>query len=1236
MKRIVQSLSLTVVGLSFFALMLMVQHVEHEPTAADPLAAELHALSPPAAGQPGGAMEIDLAADDTTLKQLTPREQEDQYRDWLLYAAVTSLNRPADQVSRIFFDLPAIRHGYLKPIGAFEYGLVRSRDVGDGEIVALLPSDRTPAQRRDDLAAIADQHRKNVGGAFKRLLVFDYALDVEHSHARIVRAQDVDYAALFSPAYGYVERTLVSMKDLQAFVGEVDDLTFVHKEEEGKGLRAGGRKLAQPMRTIGVEHIATVWQAQRKIQASLAAWDSYTSAQEKAFKARWSERTYRTEVERDVLESQMKQDRMIVQDQVMAEQRRRKLVKGVGFSLDPSFDFNGLRITFERIWPRLEPMISHRDALPSPEAVSRGLEDKNPVPFFQLLGELERADEILPAQVLTKIKYDNAFQAARYDGDLQGTEVGMVLFYTDLIAKLWTLDYADSSPARRAIRGFVDDPMVKTSLAYAEENKSLPSSRLWFGPATTGYQLADEGKTICFGRIATRIFSAGSNPEKPNAETQTSAFLAASIDWWNDHYEEVAVYEQEYLRLNQIMKWSALLAWLSGTQDLQRLQFLQDVPVDRSHVFTSWVKRHPELKYTQWQSVGFYGAGYKGATTEAMPMLRGLVTSGGVSLADETLARQAALSKNVEELVRRSHVDYALVDGRARLTTLDESVFSFERAGARAAEVVAKAKPGLRLRATGAQLAETEVRSVVSVERAGAVNVQVKVAGEPLGSLQLERVANGFDVGWFARDVDRAQLLALKLSKATKPDATLLREPTVESVIKFGGDASYAVKLRGSPRWIRFEPEGKPRVDLDPEWQLRAAGPQDSALRVMQAKVMEEETLLHSLGDGHMLVDVDTSGKTMLRWSREAPGPAVPKLQIETPNGPGQAWLDGSGAMHVSAKTPGELLPLARALRHEDMASLRAAASTGEKSLKLTGADGHSPLAQALDKQDFRAAAQQIAQDPVSARQTLQRQLAREIKGNEEILREQGLAEALHDLDALIAKHGAQPELTLRRGLLQLQRGNVNDAVAMAQTKAPRGLSDRAAFFDEINARRRLGASYDESLSRYAQFVDGRERLLREGGELGEFTPHARDGHFDFDITLKTLKQEAVGAADVRRNPLVYYEDSASLNRVDWAAPLDQTLGHMISGQMGRVIRLPAGGVANYRPAAIWSPDHLVKFKAARPLQHHYALSQTSRINMPPCDLDPQTGSCRRWQQEDTGAGDSAPPQEVYLVYASR
>src|SRR5262249_23548485 len=148
------------------------------------------------------------------------------------------------------------------------------------------------------------------------------------------------------------------------------------------------------------------------------------------------------------------------------------------------------------------------------------------------------------------------FQHARYDGSLAGTEDGMVLFYTDLMAKLWALDYFGRAPEEQ-VRGFV--PLLKVSVSpiYEREGIELSGTRLWFGPRDSGFSKLKDG--LAFSRVATRVYAASSNTLQPGKEAEANAASARFLGWWNDHYAQVADYEPQYKRLNEIMKWSAIL-----------------------------------------------------------------------------------------------------------------------------------------------------------------------------------------------------------------------------------------------------------------------------------------------------------------------------------------------------------------------------------------------------------------------------------------------------------------------------------------------------------------------------------------------------------------------------------------------------------------------------------------------------------------------------------------------------
>ena len=112
------------------------------------------------------------------------------------------------------------------------------------------------------------------------------------------------------------------------------------------------------------------------------------------------------------------------------------------------------------------------------------LEDGAILPFLLLKEELSKSKDKEDAVLRTALEFldsQHRAQCARYDGPLSGTRVGMVLFYTDLLAKLWaSVDYYGEAPTE-AVLGFLSAPRVKPKLEpeYWEESWRLPSTRLW-------------------------------------------------------------------------------------------------------------------------------------------------------------------------------------------------------------------------------------------------------------------------------------------------------------------------------------------------------------------------------------------------------------------------------------------------------------------------------------------------------------------------------------------------------------------------------------------------------------------------------------------------------------------------------------------------------------------------------------------------------------------------------------
>ena len=131
----------------------------------------------------GETMFVDLRADEENLQLLTKRQQEDQFRDWLVFTVASDCSFSTQEINQMLYDLSPVRQGYMKPVTNFEYGDTRSFYAGNGNVVALLPKDSSQTERQDDLAHIADKHRKDIGKKSETFILFEYELDLKKKYA---------------------------------------------------------------------------------------------------------------------------------------------------------------------------------------------------------------------------------------------------------------------------------------------------------------------------------------------------------------------------------------------------------------------------------------------------------------------------------------------------------------------------------------------------------------------------------------------------------------------------------------------------------------------------------------------------------------------------------------------------------------------------------------------------------------------------------------------------------------------------------------------------------------------------------------------------------------------------------------------------------------------------------------------------------------------------------------------
>ena len=525
-----------------------------------------------------------------------------------------------------------------------------------------------------------------------------------------------------------------------------------------------------------------------------------------------------------------------------AELMATHLPEQTGFSLDPSYDYQALKEWFTaEAGPKLRGMVGVRNAPITAEEIAKvveALDNKDEVPLLVLVDRLRHSDNLLYQFVAEGIHdgmEKQRFQSARYDGDLRGTEVGMLLFYTDLLAKLWVgVNYG---APRDAIDDFGTIAAGGLSKVYKEETRKAPSTRLWFGAEDRNFQLVNERKSILFAPRLTRIFAASSNPLEPGVEVPASYSSECRLGWWNDHYEEVAQFEPEYQRLNQFMKWSTIVSWLSAENQSSCLQFLSDVSVNRKLWFETWARKRAELRYRDWDRVGFFARGTRGSTTETMAILYSKpfanygepdeqwVISGGVSsLGPNELKAKIVMPSELTPTTRLSLRGVALdklsTDGR-ELTTVGGTKHAFTtKPGAIRAAMRIEPKADAKLRSAYGQMARADFDRTIA-RSDGQVIVETRAADVSLASLRITPRRNGFEVGYVSRDVELAQSIARDLSRSSDPVATLAADPHVEALFTTES-GEHLVKLRGAEKWTRIAAE-KAADSFSHGWQGRVA-----------------------------------------------------------------------------------------------------------------------------------------------------------------------------------------------------------------------------------------------------------------------------------------------------------------------------------------------------------------------------------------------------------------------------
>ncbi len=593
--------------------------------------------------------EIDVSSLTKFYNTLPADEKEEQLRDWTIYGLISHLNIDRDNVTDILHEKFPLRLPYLKNVSYFQILPGRIEKVDSSNWIVVVSSEQL--HDKNIISYIIDSKFVEVMQIPKNVHLFGYTKENDLSKLTVFYSTSIAGNILFSSEYGFFETQVNNINDLTNFFSNTNDLVYVSWKDSK--LKLGGRKrFPETNRALTIDDIAVIYQAYEQ-QLKIFNNPQLRKEYEKFIQKKYKELVESNiDIKNQIIEGKTSPDKIYQQlrDKVPFSDNKNSDVN-VGFSLDPQKDFQSLSKDI-----KLLAEYSPELGLPSENTdlksvvsnykqklyyIVSELKSGNILPFLELRRQLVSYSEHkfkMFDDILRSLDQKNSYQSARYDGKLKGTSPGMILFYTDLVAKLWALDYNGIAP-KNVISGFKTMPEFKIPKLYWEEFLKLSNTRLWFGLKSENYNI--NNKTLYFAPTVTRVYAASSNPLYPGKESEPNYQSAEFLGWWDRHYSVVADYEPQYYKLDQIQKWSCAFLVLKE-ENVKPVEFLNTVNTFHNYEFDKWYYANTELKSKT--NIPFIDKNKYNRSTECLALMySGLYPlmdqmfyiSGGVSLASK-------------------------------------------------------------------------------------------------------------------------------------------------------------------------------------------------------------------------------------------------------------------------------------------------------------------------------------------------------------------------------------------------------------------------------------------------------------------------------------------------------------------------------------------------------------------------------------------------------------------------
>ncbi|HZN93641.1 MAG TPA: hypothetical protein VFB81_13105 [Myxococcales bacterium] len=783
--------------------------------------------------------------------------------------------------------------------------------------------------------------------------------------------------------------------------------------------------------------------------------------------------------------------------------------------------------------------------------------------------EDEEKDFLL--SVLTFAEETNCQQCARYDGPLGGTRVGMNLFYTDLLAKLWLLlDVERSAPVMR-VPGFISQARLPPS-AYWKEQYSKARGRIWFGPREEAMTRSADDSELRFQHVATRVFAASSDPDHPEyTETAPSEDNRRAIGWWERHYADVADYEQEYHLQNQIMKWSGITGFFYSKG---LAPYLQQVPVDRTEEFGRWYARaRPGLKYTLPLAVD------GGAGQECMALL-GTETSryyGGVSLSGMKLLRVPTLSTGVPASLRLTNA-VASVPKLAAGNRLGRALPVLERSTL----IKVDPLPGLTQARVGSIQMALGTVELSHVRSALGYQLVLGTKAAPMGSFTSSVAAQAVHLSWHPGQIARAPELVQRITSGTEA------VPVSVGVFRESASKIAAAPGRSWPSPLHVQESYDvlvPDAVGNGYSRMRLSNAPDAHAAPAKLSSVLESYRYQRYSMDRAASGLPTSQGVARTATNVGPGPGAQKIQIQ-----GLEWFpegltlvtDGKALFvpkpsGAAAQAKWYALDRSAPLTQRELNEIWNASLKGERTVRLTGSRAEQ-AARAIaggDQVQARSLIEGLSKDlgPERGPQLVREHL--EAAGDFQLTRGDP-TEASHLYKLAQELGDAPPDVLIRRTVADLSAGK----------SGPNAL-------EQVLERHAARLPYEERVATY-KTMQGLEQDMPDvavltGVKLGaqdlvppEVVPLVRLERDGPDVLLalrrdRPLGGEAVAKGDLGRvipeDASVYVEDGFSFNKNDFQLNPAMNVSELGNNPAVEVVRIREMGTGNFRPGKVYVKD---------------------------------------------------------------